>query len=195
MSSERLTDGASGAAGGGGGGGDGDGGGLPSPADFLGITNDQLQWLRDLVANPRTTILGFVLGWVVEQVWGGATWLFDAILTTATVLANAVIDTLEATAMPFIGLVTGAGNGIFAAHNSMIALVESVGIGALPAAMAVVFIEMFVAVFVVDALLRIGVFSLLSGIPVVGSVVSAIASLYAIVKSAFFRAYGVAVDG
>jgi hypothetical protein len=194
MSTERVTDGASGAAGGGSGGGDG-GDGLPSPAEFLGITSEQLEWLRNLVANPRTTILGFVLGWVVEQVWGGATWLFNTILSTVTALANAVIGALEAAALPFTGLVTGTAGGVFAAHNSMIALVESAGIAALPAAMAVVFIEMFVAVFVVDALLRIGVFSLLSGIPIVGSVVSAIASLYAIVKSAFFRAYGVAVDG
>lgn len=166
-----------------------------STSDGLGpFSGAQIEWLKSLANNPRKTIMGFVLAWVVTRILAGVRWTIDGIVWLGDAWAGTMTAIWSAAATPVTTVAPSIFGLVLNMHNTAIGIVESLGIAAFPASVVIFGIEVFVLIWLADAAIRIGLFSVLSGVPILGSVLSVLETVYNMMKTAFLRAYRVVVD-
>jgi hypothetical protein len=158
------------------------------------FTTAQIDWLKSLVNNPRKTIMGFVLTWAVSRILMGVEWTIGAIIWFADGWADAMVAVWGAVAYPISTVAPSIFSVVLGIHGTAIGIVESLGIAALPASVVIFAIEVFGLLWLADFAIRVGVFSVLSGVPILGSVLSVLETVYNTMKTAFIRAYRVVVD-
>lgn len=154
----------------------------PSPGTIarmaVGIIFGRYPVLRRFVNDPRGTILGFILGWVVSRILDIGEAVIDGILDVGVVFGEAFATLFRAYAAPvgLAGDAAGAVIGSVTTANTTVA--QSFGPLAPAALVLLVGIELFLAAVVFDFVMRAGVIGVLGGIPVVGILFTSVGNAY-----------------
>lgn len=143
--------------------------------------------LRRFVRDPRGTILGFLLGWVVSRILDIGETVIGGILSAGTLIGGYVFTLLDLIVYPLrLGAEsTTALVGSVTAANTAVA--QSFGPLAPAALIVMIGAEVFLVVVLIDFFVRAGVLGVLGSIPVVGIAFTTIGQLYFEARDSLLR--------